>query len=67
MSTQERIAYPIEEGFDLIGVSRTRGYQAMATGELKTFKIGRRRMASRQALEEYVAAAEAKSRKQVAA
>ncbi len=59
MNTQDRIAYPIDEGFALVGVARTRGYRAIADGELKTFMLGRRRMVSRRALEEFIETAEA--------
>ncbi|MGH7193544.1 MAG: helix-turn-helix domain-containing protein [Candidatus Saccharimonadales bacterium] len=53
-----KLAYPIEEAFDLIGVSRTRGYQLINSGKLKTFKDGKRRLATHRALEECVTAME---------
>ena len=59
MNTQDRIAYPIDEGFALVGVARTRGYRAIADGALKTFMLGRRRMVSRRALEDFIETAEA--------
>lgn len=59
MNTQDRIAYPIDEGFALVGVARTRGYRAIADGALKTFMLGRRRMVSRRALEDFIKTAEA--------
>lgn len=52
---QIRISYPIEEGFGLIGVSRTRGYQLIAAGDLQTYKDGKRRYVTRKALEACVA------------
>jgi excisionase family DNA binding protein len=54
MAQQNRMAYPIEEAFALIGVSRTRGYQLIASGELSTWRDGKRRFASRATLEQYV-------------
>lgn len=45
-----KLAYPIEEAFDLIGVSRTRGYQLINTGLLKSYKDGKRRLCSHSAL-----------------
>ncbi len=49
-----RLAYPIEEAFELIGVSRTRGYQLINAGKLKTFKDGKRRLATHLACVECV-------------
>lgn len=53
-----KLAYPIEEAFDLIGVSRTRGYQLINSGKLKTFKDGKRRLATHRACVECVEAME---------
>lgn len=60
METKERIAYPIDEGFKVAGVTRTRGYQLIATGELETFRLGRRRMVTRRALQRCIDRLEAK-------
>ena len=48
--TIPKLAYPIEEAF----VSRTRGYQLINIGTLKSFKDGKRRLVTRKALEECV-------------
>lgn len=48
--TPLKLAYPIEEAFALIGVSRTRGYQLINTGTMKTYKDGKRRLCSHAAL-----------------
>ncbi|TAA43831.1 DNA-binding protein [Pseudoxanthomonas winnipegensis] len=45
-----KLAYPIEEAFALIGVSRTRGYQLINSGSLRTYKAGKRRLCSHSAL-----------------
>jgi len=58
---QSKIAYPIEEGFALAGLTRTGGYHAIAIGELNTFKIGRRRLVSHRALEDFISRKEAES------
>ena len=50
-----RIAYPVDEGFDVVGISRSRGYDAIRNGHLKTYMEGRRRMVTHKALEAYVA------------
>lgn len=47
-----KLAYPIEEAFALIGVSRTRGYQLINSGTLRTYKDGKRRLCSHAALTE---------------
>lgn len=55
MKTADRIAYPLDEGIDAIGISRSGAYRAIKTGDLRTYLEGRRRMVTRKALEEYVA------------
>lgn len=51
-TSKPKLAYPIEEAFSQIGVSRTRGYQLMGIGLLRTYKDGKRRLCSHQALVE---------------
>lgn len=48
--TLTKLAYPIDEAFTLIGVTRTRGYQLIAADKLKTYKDGKRRLCSHTAL-----------------
>ena len=50
MSVQNKLAYPIKEACALLGIPRTRGYQLIAEGHLKTYMVGRRRMCSHAAL-----------------
>lgn len=59
--TSHRIAYPADEAFTLIGISRSRGYQAIRNGELASYLDGKRRQVTRRALEEYVARRERES------
>lgn len=49
------LAYSVEQALEIIPVSRTRLYAAIGSGELRTFKDGRRRLVSVRALEEFVA------------
>jgi excisionase family DNA binding protein len=56
-------AYSIEQAFQLLGLTRTRGYKAIASGELETYKDGKRRMATPQACEKYVQAKQRASRR----
>jgi len=62
MAGQDKMAYGIEEAAEAVGITRTRAYQAIADGELRTYKDGRRRMVSARALAEYVAKKEAQGR-----
>ena len=64
---QDRISYPLEEGLGVIGITRTAGYRAIANGDLETFKLGKRRMVTHRALEEFIAHKEAESRRGAAA
>lgn len=58
-----RLAYRLTEGAKLIGVSRTQGYKLMASGELRTFKSGKARLVTHEALMDYLQKAEGKKRK----
>lgn len=65
--TQERLAYPFDEGCGKLGLSRTQGYRMVRRGELRTYMDGRRRMITRKALEEYIARRERESEGRAAA
>lgn len=52
------LAYRLTEAVRLIGVSRSQGYKLMEAGTLRTFKSGRARLVSHQALQEYLEMAE---------
>lgn len=54
----DRMAYTVEQMCELLNMTRTRIYRAIADGSLKTFKAGRRRMVSAHALREFVSALE---------
>ena len=49
-----KLSYPIEEAFEIIGVNRSAGYKLIADGKLESFKIGKRRNATRKACEKCV-------------
>lgn len=63
MNTERIISYPLDRGIEVIGIPRTLAYKAIASGDLVTFKVGRRRMVTHRALEEFIANAEAKATK----
>ncbi len=57
----EKLSYTVGQAVDLTGASRTRIYEAIAAGQLKTFKLGRRRLMTRDALESWIQAHQAAS------
>ena len=50
----ERLAYSVDEAADLIGLSRDLLYDEMRRGNLRYRKVGRRRLITRQHLEEFL-------------
>jgi len=46
-----KLSYPIDEGFEVLGVTRTAGYKLIAEGKLDSFKVGKRRNVTHKALE----------------
>ncbi|HEV2128697.1 MAG TPA: excisionase family DNA-binding protein [Thermomicrobiales bacterium] len=72
MTTQEleqRIAFRIEEAARVIGASRSKMYELVASGEIPSFRVGRAVRVSKKAPEEWIAhqeshtAAEAKRKR----
>lgn len=54
VTSSEQLAMPLTKGAKLIGIGLSYCYELMKSGELKTFRVGRRRMVTRQALQEFV-------------
>jgi excisionase family DNA binding protein len=54
ISTPGRLLYSIEEAADLLGIGRTFMFHLVATGEIDSFKIGKRRKIPRDALDAYI-------------
>lgn len=50
----ERLAYSPAESARLIGASRSTLYPLITSGEIPSFKIGRRRLVTRQSLVEFL-------------
>ena len=63
MNAPGKIAYTAEEAAAAIGSTRSRIFDAIAHGQLRSFKDGRRRYITRKALEEFVADRERASMK----
>lgn len=51
----ERLSYTVDQFVEATGFARRRVYTAIASGELRTFKAGKRRMISADAAREYIA------------
>ena len=65
--TADRLAVPLTEGAAWIGLGLSYCYELMKAGKLKTFKIGRRRMVTRESLQAFVASQEAEAGRKKAA
>jgi excisionase family DNA binding protein len=50
----DRLLYSVDEAADLLGIGRTFMFRLIATGEIDSLKIGRRRMIPSEALERYI-------------
>ena len=50
----QRLAYPVNEAADLLGVSRSQLYELFSTGEVASVKIGARRLVRHEALVDYL-------------
>ncbi|MCP5476982.1 MAG: helix-turn-helix domain-containing protein, partial [Rhodanobacteraceae bacterium] len=55
-ASNERLAIPLSQGAQMIGIGLSYAYRLIELGQLQSFKIGRRRMVTREALASYVAA-----------
>lgn len=51
----DALAYTVDEAAERLAIGKTLFEDLISSGEIKTFKIGRRRLVSRTALEKYVA------------
>ena len=49
-----RLAYSVEEAADLLGIGRTVMFHLVTAGEVGSFKIGRRRLVPRDAIDSYI-------------
>jgi excisionase family DNA binding protein len=49
------LLYSVEEAAQLLGIGRTFMFELVATGQVASLKIGKRRKIPRSALDEYVA------------
>ena len=54
MSIKNRLSYTVDGACEVTGLNRNQFYKAITAGDLKTFKVGRRRMVSAQALQDFI-------------
>jgi excisionase family DNA binding protein len=51
---EERILLPINDAAPLIGIGRTKLFELLASGEIESVTIGKRRLIPRQSLTDFV-------------
>ncbi len=66
MVLETKLSYTIDEAVKATGASRSRLYEAIASRHLQTFKLGRVRLMTRDALEAWIQASQAASVKEYA-
>jgi len=54
MAAPERLSYTTDEACAATGLNRNAFYTAIAKNQIRTFKVGRRRMVSDRALREFI-------------
>ncbi|OJY78186.1 MAG: hypothetical protein BGP18_05075 [Stenotrophomonas sp. 69-14] len=55
---KEKLSYNVDEALAATGLNRNALYRAISKSEIKTFKVGKRRMVSARALREFIEARE---------
>ena len=55
----QHLAYGVNDAAAALGIKRSKLCEIIAADEIKSFKVGRRRLISRVALEEFIATREA--------
>jgi excisionase family DNA binding protein len=64
---KDRVSFNIEEAVAVTGLNKNALYRAIAANELQTFKVGKRRMVSARALQDYIARKEEEAQRSIAA
>ena len=55
LGSDGQVAYRVESAFEKLGIGRTTGYAEIASGRLRSFRVGKRRLVPASALTEYIA------------
>ncbi len=58
----DKLAYPIPEAAEELGIGYVKCYELISSGELETFRVGRRRLCSGAAIQRYIQRQEAAER-----
>lgn len=53
-SARSRLVYSIDEAAELLGIGRTFMFHLVATGEIESFKLGKRRKIPREEIDRYI-------------
>lgn len=61
MPENQKLSYSVEEAVTQTGLTRSRIFQSISRGDLKSFKAGRQRLVSHKALQDYIAKLERES------
>ncbi|MBV6857934.1 helix-turn-helix domain-containing protein [Xanthomonas campestris pv. zingibericola] len=51
---EDRLSYTLDQASEVTGLGRTAFYRQIAANQIRTFKVGRRRMVSAQALRDFI-------------
>lgn len=54
MSNETKLSFTLDQAVEATGLNRSAIYRAISAGELHTFKVGKRRMVSVRALQEFI-------------
>lgn len=55
MGETDKLVYSVNEAAELLSIGRTLAYSLIRSGELRTLKIGHRRLVARADLDDYIA------------
>ena len=50
----ERLSYGVDDALAVTGLNRNAFYRAISTNQIATFKVGKRRMVSARALQDFI-------------
>lgn len=56
-----KLSFTVEQAINATGLNRNAMYRAMTTGEIRSFKVGKRRMVSALALQEFISRKESEA------
>ena len=54
LSSDGKLAVPVDEAAPMLGIGRTMAYREVASGRLRSFRVGKRRLVPVSALVDYI-------------